>query len=317
MLPLRPQLRASALLRPRFARARSPILSRTIPPRFAYTTTTTTAPKRGSARPYIIGVAFVAVGALIGAFFTAVIRPPPFPEAGSDEDAYLLGRLVDEIDNLPIVKKLRRGKTVTAGSANESLHRDTAIIDDESELLNNGEDEEWIELTVSFDRSNTMLNGMLGFGKIGIQRAFWQPATKEIVMVIWYGGALTGWPGIAHGGCTATFLIEGLGKVVNCVNQLGDSSKGESITPPDPSSLSLTYLRPIKANSIYIMRAQMAEMDSSAETSLPPQKDLTKKQRDERSSITHRLNKKYEVNGTIENLEGKLHVKASAVWDIL
>lgn len=61
----------------------------------------------------------------------------------------------------------------------------------------------------------------------------------------------------------------------------------------------------------------MAEMDSSAETSLPPQKDLTKKQRHERSSITHQLNKKYEVNGTIENLEGKVYVKASAVWDIL
>jgi hypothetical protein len=65
------------------------------------------------------------------------------------------------------------------------------------------------------------------------------------------------------------------------------------------------------------MRAQMAENDISEETSLPPQKDLTKKQRDERSSITHQLNKKYEVNGTIENLEGKVCVKASAVWDII
>jgi hypothetical protein len=88
-------------------------------------------------------------------------------------------------------------------------------------------------------------------------------------------------------------------------------------TPPDPSSLSLTYLRPINANSIYVMRAQMTEKDISGETSLPPQKDLTKKQRDERSSITHQLNKKYEVNGTIENMEGKVCVKALAVWDIL
>jgi hypothetical protein len=61
----------------------------------------------------------------------------------------------------------------------------------------------------------------------------------------------------------------------------------------------------------------MAEKDISGETSLPPQKDLTKKQRAERSSITHQPNKKYEVNGTIENMEGKVCVKASAVWDII
>jgi hypothetical protein len=65
------------------------------------------------------------------------------------------------------------------------------------------------------------------------------------------------------------------------------------------------------------MRAQMGEKNTSGETSLPPMKDLTKKQRDEGSSITHQLNKKYEVNGTIENLDGKVCVKASAVWNIL
>lgn len=64
------------------------------------------------------------------------------------------------------------------------------------------------------------------------------------------------------------------------------------------------------------MRAQMADKDISDENSLPPEKDLTKKQRNERSSITHRLNKKYEVNGTIENMEGKVCVKASAIWEI-
>lgn len=224
MLFIRPQLRASALLRPKVPHARSPILSRAIPSKFA--STTTTAPKRRSARPYIIGVAFVAVGALLGTLLTAIIRPPPFPQAGSDEDAQLLGQLANDIDNLPIVKKLRRGRAAAAGSVQESLHKDTVVFDDESELLVNGGEEEWIEMTVSYDRGNTMLNGMLGFGRIGIQRAFWQPATKEIVMVFWYGGALTGWPGVAHGGCTATFLIEGLGKVVNGVSQLRSGSKG-------------------------------------------------------------------------------------------
>ncbi|TID15887.1 hypothetical protein E6O75_ATG08945 [Venturia nashicola] len=288
MLAIRPHLRTSALFRPKNSHARTPSISCAISSRLA--STTTTIPKRASARPYIIGVAFIAVGALLGTVVTAVIRPPPFPQAGSDEDAQLLGQLAKDVDNLPLVKKLRRGKAIAAGSVGESLDKETALFDEERRLLNNGEDEEWIELTVSYDRSNTMLNGLLGFGKMGLQRAFWQPITKEVVMIIWYGGALTGWPGIAHGGCTATFCIEGFGKAVNCVRQLGSGSQGDSTTTPDPSSLSLTYLRPINANSIYIMRAQMAE---------------------------HQLNKKYEVNGTIETVEGKLCVKASAVWDIL
>lgn len=222
MLPLRPQWRASALLRPKVAHARSPFLSRPILSRFA--STSTTAPKRTSARTYIIGAAFIAAGALLGTALTAIIRPPPFPQAGSDADAKLLGQLANEIDNLPIVKSLRRGKSAAGGNGQESLHKDTTIFDEDGESY--GPDEEWIELTVSYDRSNTMLNGMLGFGRMGIQRAFWQPATKEIVMIIWYGGALTGWPGIAHGGCTATFFIEGLGKAVNCVKQLVSGSQG-------------------------------------------------------------------------------------------
>jgi hypothetical protein len=37
-------------------------------------------------------------------------------------------------------------------------------------------------------------------------------------MILWFGFALTGWPGVAHGGSIATFFIEGLGKVVNFAN---------------------------------------------------------------------------------------------------
>lgn len=215
-------MRASALSRPTISHARSPILSRSIPSRFASTTT-----NRRSARPYIYGAAFIVAGALIGTALTAVIRPPPFPPAGSEADAKLLGQLAKEIDGLPIVKSLRRGTQASDETGQESLHKDTVISIEGNDVLaysRNGD--AWVELPVSYESSNTMLNGMLGFGRMGVQRAFWQPATKEIVMILWYGGALTGWPGIAHGGCTATFFIEGLGKAVNCVRQLGSSSNG-------------------------------------------------------------------------------------------
>jgi hypothetical protein len=247
MLPLRPQWKASALLRLKICHAPSPFLSRTIPSRFASTTT-----RRPSARLYIYGTAFIVVGAVIGTGLTAVIRPPPFPPAGSDADAKLLGQLAKEIDNLPIVKSLRRGTNITVGTVHESLHKDTGVsIRGNNPITSSGAEDEWIELSVSYESSNTMLNGMLGFGKMGIQRAFWQPATREIVMILWYGGALTGWPGIAHGGCTATFFIEGLGKAVNCVKQLDDSGNGMywsiSLTLPSifPLEHSLTELKQV------------------------------------------------------------------------
>lgn len=180
-------------------------------------------------RPYIYGAAFIAVGALIGTAITAVIRPPSFPPAGSAADAKLLVQLAKEIDSLPIVKSLRRGTQITDGTVQESLHKDTAVsVEGDDGLASIGAGDTWVELPVGYESTNTMLNGMLGFGRMGVQRAFWQPATKEIVMILWYGGALSGWPGIAHGGCTATYFVEGLGKAVNCVRQLGGSSIGVS-----------------------------------------------------------------------------------------
>lgn len=119
----------------------------------------------------------------------------------------------------------------------ESLHKDIDVSTSGTAPSEDSSDEDWIELTASYESSNTMLNGMLGFGRMGIQRAFWQPTTKEIVMIIWYGGALSGWPGIAHGGCTATFFIEGLGKAVNCVRELGGSSNGNYNWNQDSSFL--------------------------------------------------------------------------------
>jgi hypothetical protein len=79
----------------------------------------------------------------------------------------------------------------------------------------------------------------------------------------------------------------------------------------------LTYLKPITSAGLYVLRARLAPQELGTETNLSPEKDLTKKHKQEKSGITHLLNKKYEVEGSIENLEGKLLAKATAMWDIV
>ena len=55
---------------------------------------------------------------------------------------------------------------------------------------------------------------MAGTRGLGVQRAFWNAATRELIAVVWFGGALSGWPGLAHGGAIATVFDEGFSRIV-------------------------------------------------------------------------------------------------------
>jgi hypothetical protein len=67
--------------------------------------------------------------------------------------------------------------------------------------------------TASISRTLTKVScaGARGFG---VQRVFWNAATKELVAVIWFGGAVSGWPGLAHGGAIATVFTETLSRAL-------------------------------------------------------------------------------------------------------
>ncbi|KAJ9635383.1 hypothetical protein H2199_008386 [Coniosporium tulheliwenetii] len=51
------------------------------------------------------------------------------------------------------------------------------------------------------------------FGPRTVQRTFYNPSTRELVQAVWLGGALSGWPGVVHGGAIATVLGEAGGGV--------------------------------------------------------------------------------------------------------
>jgi hypothetical protein len=216
-------------------------------------------------------------------------------ERDSEEDVLLRKAIVVAADDIPFVRKM---------------------------LRRHDGDEEWEEVAMAPLEGDTLVNDTLR-GSMGLvtPRGFWNEKDGEFVMVVYYGGALCGWPGIAHGGCTATVLLEGMERALNCLTGGGRSN----IRPPEPSELGLTYLKPVKAGMFYLLKAKFKTGGDDEEQVLRPEmgisadKDLAKRvhEEKEKSGIVARLNRKYDVDCTLENLDGLACMKAKGVWDIL
>ena len=90
--------------------------------------------------------------------------------------------------------------------------------------------------------SHRLTTGPLGGARAigGFQRIFWNKESGEIVTVIWFGGAIAGWPGVTHGGVTATIMDEILGR---CAIKQFPAQTGVT------ANLELNYLKPIVTNS--------------------------------------------------------------------
>lgn len=64
--------------------------------------------------------------------------------------------------------------------------------------------------------------------------------------MVWFGGALAGWPGVTHGGLIATIMDEMLGR---CAVKQFPSQTGVT------ANLELNYLAPSITNAFYVLRA--------------------------------------------------------------
>ena len=151
-----------------------------------------------------------------------VLAPPALPPAGSKEDLRMVSFLHKEAEKLPIV---------------QSLSSDPAWI--------SYDPYSFVPVPELPRRLTTgPLAGARAIG--GFQRVFWNAESGEIVTVIWFGGAIAGWPGVTHGGVTATIMDEILGR---CAIRQFPSKTGVT------ANLELNYLKPIVTNSFYIIRA--------------------------------------------------------------
>jgi len=280
------------------------------------TATASTASPRASKRrirPWIYGIVFGVVGFTAGKLTTYSLLPPPSPAAGTKEDTLLLNKLNANVDKLGIVKELR-AKTAPLPTTGEALRVDAQPASVDAPVLGG----EWVELQDPFSigtwtgpqHSKRMLSMFTGFRGLGINRAFWNTTTRELVFVTWFGGSLCGWPGVAHGGMLAT-LLEEAGFVAYELSEGPDDSahKIDRELERNPKSLDLTYLRPTVANAFYIIRAKV--IDGRLETPRPKtelgvEKDLAKRTASEIPGA--------KVNCSIESLDGKVYVKAVSDW---
>lgn len=259
-------------------------------------TNTTAAPPpnykpRSPIRPFVWALAFGCIGFISGKTAIKTLNFFDHIEKDSEEDRLLLATIKIAADDIPAVQQMLKHEG-DVGS-------------------------EWDELALEPYEGDVLLNETLR-GSMGVTtpRAFWNSRENELWMVVHSGGSLCGWPGIVHGGCTATVLLEGMGRALNALSGVQHSPK-----LPEPEHLGLTYLKPVKANTFYLLKAKLKA--SSSEQSLLPdtgigaEKDLAKKVQQERSGTLARLNKKYDVECVLEGLDGVQSMKAKGVWDIV
>ncbi|KAH6618810.1 hypothetical protein C7974DRAFT_37712 [Boeremia exigua] len=229
--------------------------------------------------------------------------PLGLPEPGSEDDARILESLGADIDRLDIVKVLRK--------QSYSVHSDIPL----SSAAGIEEPKAWLEVDLgkSEVENGGLLGVMSGTRGLGVQRAFWNAETREMVAVIWLGGGLSGWPRVTHGGVIATVFDEAMARMVR-----GPSGTIEQVHRP--TSLKVTYAKPTYSLDFYILRASFAKPslpqtepvpEPEAEPTktwlswLPPQKDMTK--RSEPGQLI-------EIIGTLESVNGDLCVRAKGTF---
>ncbi|KAI9721190.1 MAG: hypothetical protein M1812_002351 [Candelaria pacifica] len=213
-------------------------------------------PKRPiSIRPYIYATGFLLLGLTAGQFFRLTAVPPPLPIPNSPDDILFLQKLSSDADQLPIVKELRSKPSVW---------------------------KEWNAYS-SFtpaEKERRFSSGPMGGSRgLGVQRIFWNQAEKKAISVIFFGGALSGWPGVTHGGAIATVMDESLGRVAI----MGFPAK-TGVT----ANLDLNYRSPTQANGFYVLKVE------------PVPESCT-----ERKAL---------VKGTLETIHGRVCVEATGLF---
>ncbi|KAK4236110.1 HotDog domain-containing protein [Achaetomium macrosporum] len=188
----------------------------------------------------ILAIACTLLGATLGSSARLLLNPPTPLTPGSEQDAYTIRVLHEQASKLPIVQQLTSDPATWEESwdAYESLspeHRAQHI-------------------------SAGALAGSRGVG--GYQRVWRHKSTGELVSVIYFGSATTGWPGVVHGGCLATILDESCGRAA--FREWGGRA---GVT----ASLGLEYKNVTLANGFYVVRVRVR-----------PEEELPEKERGKR-----------------------------------
>ncbi|KAI5195257.1 hypothetical protein E4T39_08314 [Aureobasidium subglaciale] len=177
----------------------------------------------------------LAVGGTTGTIVSHTIAPPPHPLPGTHEDGVLMQDLNTRIDSEFKVKVLRGKCTAVAAS----LRGDEGV---------------WRELDPKTLDGSLVNDSLAGARSLGVQRVFWNEKEHELVAVVWFGGAMSGWPGVTHGGGIATVLADKMALAARLAKGIAPA-QDSSVGPSEPTRLDLTYKKPTYANAFYVVRA--------------------------------------------------------------
>lgn len=216
-------------------------------------------------------------GAAAGNFALHLIAPPAMPMAGTHEDNILVADLNRRIDDEFKVKVLR-GKCL--GVAKQLK----------------GEEAGWVEIlptTLELGEQLPFHDGLAdqlqGAKGLGVQRVFWNHSEQKMVAIVWFGGALSGWPGVVHGGLLATALEDkfalaaalahGSSAVSSAAvpQRLPGSGGHATMSAPtestsEPVQFSIDYKKPTYANYFHVIRiapAYSQEMQGGVRYGIP------------------------------------------------
>lgn len=227
------------------------------------------------------------------------------PEYGSHEDGILMADLNKRIDDEFKVKVLR-GKCL---GVTKQLR---------------GEQGGWVEVVPRpIDESvpeagqkKGFVAGLQGAKGLGVERLFWDRGDHKLIAIVWFGGSLSGWPGVTHGGVIATQLAEKFALAETLAETpasvtaaaipqrlpgTGDHAKMPLPADPmdEPAQLSLSYVKPTYANGFYVIRIS---------PSVPLEEDP-------KHIVPSEPSGGHEYEATIETLDARICVKAKAKFE--
>ncbi|KAI1399873.1 HotDog domain-containing protein [Hypoxylon fuscum] len=220
-------------------------------------------PPRQRGRGLFYSATFLLVGLSLGTLVRFTLVPEPLPEPGSPADTYMQSRIRADGAALPLVQQLSHDPAWISWDAYSGLQSTQ---------------------TAQMVQSRITSGPLSGSAGLPFQRVFHNPRTGEVVSVVYFGSATTGWPGVVHGGAIATVLDETLGR---CAILRFPARTGVT------ARLELTYKAPTIATRYYIIRTR----------------PLVKEGEDPAKS-----DRKMWVEGTLETAEGRVCVEAKALF---
>ncbi|KAJ1335769.1 acyl-coenzyme A thioesterase THEM4 [Microdochium nivale] len=242
--------------------------------------------RRRTRRVVLFGAAFLLLGSTLGSLTRTALAPPDLVKPGTDEDARLLASIAERAAQLPLHKELSADPAWRSWAAYDSFTTtgDAAGASAAAEAA----------AASALSGPSLTSRAMSGSRGLAYQRIFHNPATNEVVSIVYLGRSIAGWPGVVHGGAIATVLDETLGR---CAVRLFPARTGVT------ANLELDYKQPTRSEGFYIIRTRpMDHGDGGDGIGGTPGKDSSKSDR------------KRWVAGTLERLDGTVCVRAKALF---